>query len=247
VYVRKGMPIEHARLICSWAAVTGQLTVASDWLPGLPADRLDLLRRAWPNHPLKPRPVDLFEQDLPRVWHLAWECSGARRDLVGLFNWDGEKAARFALPAGRIGLPEAKAYVGFDCWADRFLEPFEGTLEAEVPPGACRVLAVRPAADHPQVVSTSRHITQGVVDLVAEAWDAGAKTLAGTSRVVAGDPYEVRIVAGDDGEAWTAGKAELVGAPKGATVSVTQDGGHVRLAIASPETGEVRWRVPFGQ
>ncbi len=247
VYVRAGMPIARARLICSWAAVTGQLTVASDWLPGLPAERLDLLRRAWPNHNLKPRPVDLFEADLPRIWHLAWERGGARRDVVGLFNWDGKSAARLALPAERIGLPTAKAYVGFDYWADRFLEPFSEALEADVPAGACRVLALRPAADHPQVVSTSRHITQGVVDLVEERWDAEARTLMGTSRVVAGDPQEVRVVTGGGGERWKAGKAELVGAPAGATVSVTQEGPHVRLAITSPETGAVRWRLRFAR
>jgi hypothetical protein len=247
VYVRTGMPIDHARLICSWAAVTGQLTVASDWLPGLPPDRLNILRRAWPNHHLLPRPVDLFEQDLPRVWHLAWECGGARRDVVGLFNWDGGAAAKFTLPADRIGLAKADRYVGFDYWADRFLEPFGGTLEAEVPPGACRVLAVRPAADHPQVVSTSRHITQGVVDLAEEGWDAGARTLSGTIRVVAGDPYEVRIVAGAGEKAWKAGKAELLGAPAGATVSVARDGPHVRVTVTSPESGEVRWQVRFAK
>jgi len=196
VYVRASMPMKYARLICSWAAVTGQLTVASDWLPALPADRLDVLRRAWPNHGLRPRPVDLFEQDLPRVWHLACDRGGVRRDVVGLFNWDEKGPARLALPVGRIGLPKARGYVAFDYWADRFLPPLAGTLEAEVSAGSCRVLAVRPAADHPQVVSTSRHITQGVVDLVEERWDSVARTLSGTSRLVAGDPYEVRIVAG---------------------------------------------------
>jgi len=247
VYVRASMPLAHARLICSWAAVTGQLTVASDWLPGVPAERLDLLRRAWPNHDLRPRPVDLFEADLPRIWRLAWERGGSRRDLVGLFNWDEKGTAAFALPAERLGLPPAEAYVGFDYWADRFLEPFEKTLRADLPAGACRVLSLRPVADHPQVVSTSRHITQGVVDLVAERWDADAKTLAGTSRVVAGDPYEVRIVTGGGGNAWKAGKAELVAAPARATASVAQDGGHVRLTISSSETGEVRWRVRFAR
>ena len=85
------------------------------------------------------------------------------------------------------------------------------------------------------------------MDLVDERWDAGAGALTGTSRVVAGDPYEVRIVAGAGEKAWKAGKAELVGAPTGATVSVARDGPHVRVTVTSPETGEVRWRVGFSQ
>ena len=262
VYVRGDMPVEHARLICSWAAVTGQLTVASDWLPGLPPERLDILRRAMPSHTLRPRPVDLFEADLPRVWHLAWSCSGARRDVVGLFNWEEKTPAHFALPAERIGLPKAEAYVGFDYWADTFVGPWAGALEADVPPGACRVLALRPAADHPQVVGTSRHITQGVVDLVAETWDAAAAALAGTSRLVAGDPYEIRIAAGPAEKPWKAEGAEVVAAPAGAAagdapagdapagaaaVTVRQDGSWVRVTITSPVGGEVRWRVRFAR
>jgi hypothetical protein len=227
--------------------VTGQLTVASDWLPGLPAERLDVFRRALPNHDLKPRPADLFEADLPRVWLLADGRPERPRYVVGLFNWEQKAPARLDLEAGWLGLAPGETYVGFDYWADRFVPPFQGTLAAEVPPGSCRVLALRPAAGHPQVVSTSRHVTQGVVDLADERWNADAATLAGTSRVVAGDPYEVRIMAGRDGQAWTAGAADLLEAPPDATVAVTQDGPHVRLRIASPATGEVRWRVRFGK
>ena len=52
---------------------------------------------------------------------------------------------------------------------------------------------MRPAVDHPQLISTSRHITQGVVDVAEENWDAAEKALSGVSRVVGGDPYELRI------------------------------------------------------
>jgi len=246
VYVRADMPVEHARLICSWAAVTGQLTVASDWLPGLPPERLDILRRAMPSHTLRPRPVDLFEADLPRVWHLAWSCSGARRDVVAFFNWDEKAPARLALSADRLGLPKAKAYVGFDYWANDFVGPLAGPIKADLPAGSCRVLALRPAADHPQVVGTSRHITQGVVDLVAETWDASTATLAGAGRLVAGDPYEIRIAAGTEAGPWKAEAAELVDAPA-AAVTVKQDGSWVRVTITSPTGGEVRWRIRFAR
>jgi len=243
VYMRGSMPIAHARLICSWAAVTGQLTVASDWLPGLPAERLNVLRRIWPNHALKPRPVDLFEADLPRVWLLTDDRrDGPPRYVVGLFNWEEKQDARIACPLAHLGLPAETAYVGFDYWAGRFLSPMKDRLDVEVPAGSCRVLALRPAADHPQVVSTNRHVTQGVVDLVSEAWDAGAKALAGTSRVVAGDPYELRIAAGDG---WKATQATVDKQPVQGEVTITQDGGHVRVRFTPTRTGEAPWRVTF--
>ena len=243
VYVRGSMPIAHARLICSWAAVTGQLTVASDWLPGLPADRINVLRRSWPNHNLKPRPVDLFEQDLPRVWTLVDDRQGGvPRYVVGLFNWDETQNASIAYPLKHVGLPPGKAYVGFDYWANAFVAPMKGAFEAEVPAGSCRIFALRPTADHPQVVSTSRHVAQGVVDLVAEAWDPKAKTLTGTSRVVAGDPYEIRIVAGDG---WKATGIAVDGRPLEGKATIAQDGAHVRARFEPAGTGEARWRVGF--
>jgi hypothetical protein len=245
VYVRTSLPLKYARQICSWVAVTGQLNVSSDWLPGLPPERLDLIKRTLPNHGLLPRPVDLFESELPRIWLLSDEKSGVRRDVVGLFNWDDEQPARIDCPADKLGLPPAAGYVGFDYWADRFVPPFSGNLQADVPAGSCSILALRGVADHPQAVSTSRHITQGVVDLAAEAWDEAAGVLSGTSRVVAGDPYEIRIVVPAGRASWKAEKAELVSPPAGTTATFVQDGPKIRLRIESPEGGEIRWRLHF--
>ena len=65
---------------------------------------------------------------------------------------------------------------------------------AELPGGSCQILAIQPLCDHPQLLSTSRHITQGMVDAADETWDATSMTLSARSKVVASDPYELRIV-----------------------------------------------------
>ncbi len=184
------MPLEQARLNASWTAIAGQLFYNSDWLPDLPPERLDILKRTLLPHGLAARPVDLFEHDPPRIWLLSDTRGQPRRDVVALYNWDAAHAATIACPAARLGLPAAARYVAFDFWADRFLPPFGGQLVAELPPASCRILAVRPAAPQPQLLSTSRHVTQGMVDVLAERWDAPADTLRGVSRLVAGDPYQ---------------------------------------------------------
>ena len=66
-------------------------------------------------------------------------------------------------------------------------------LTLSLPPTSCRLVAVRRQADHPQLVGASRHITQGADDLVEAAWDPATATWSGKSRVVAGDPYELRF------------------------------------------------------
>jgi len=236
VYVRASMPLSHARLIASWVSLTGQLFTASDWLPELAEDRLEILRRTLANHGLRPRPVDVFERDLPRIWHLQSEQGGVRRDVVGLFNWDPDRAWQVDEIPLRLGLPDAEEYVGFDFWANEAIKTFAGRLQLEVPPASCRILSIRPHVDHPQVVSTSRHVTAGVIDLLAETWADGV--LSGESEMIAGDDYELRIAAEQPVAAVTADGASAK--------LVSQDAGLVRVRLRSEAGGKVRWTVRFG-
>lgn len=159
---------------------------------------------------------------------------------MGLFNWD-DKPWEVDYPLDRLGLPEAKRFAAFDFWGNQFLPLVEGLLKATLPPTSCLVLALRPEADHPQVISTSRHVTQGMVDLVDEKWDGATKTLSGRSRVVAGDPYEIRVALG--GKPWHAAGAKTAPGPAAATV--TQDQGLARLLIKGAAGGEIEWSIQF--
>ncbi len=243
VYVRPDVAIEHARLICSWVALSGQLNVFSEWLPELPEDRVNLLRRTMPNHGLRPRPVDLFSSELARVWLLSDTRGSVRRDVVGLFNWEQHKPQTIDVTPACAGLPEARRYVGYDYWADRFLPPSSGPLQCTLPPGTCRVLSLRPEAEHPILVSTSRHITQGVVDVLEERWDADELLLTGESRVVANDPYELRIVVPAAENSYLASGVE-VDTPDART-RFDQAGPTLRVRIDPAECRTVAWRVRF--
>lgn len=104
-----------------------------------------------------------------------------------------------ALPAARVrfqdlGLDPAATYLVYEFWTRRFLGAFRGSFEAPAQPGpAARVYAIRQQLDRPQILSTSRHITQGGVDLLEVNWDPNTLTLSGQSRVVAGDPYRIEL------------------------------------------------------
>ena len=242
--VRGPLTLDQARAWGSWIAVTGQLNMVSEWLPGLPAERLDIVKRTMPNHGLCGRPVDLFESAIPRVWRLKDERRAVRRDVVALFNWDAEKAAPIRVDLKKLGLPPSKSgqYVGFDFWANEFVAPFQGELACELRPSSCRVLAIRPVEDHPVLVSTSRHITQGMVDVEDESWNPGKRCLSGISRVVGGDPYELRIYA-------PSGTSKAVAAgTKGERTSETtiqQEGSCARIQLRSPVTARIEWKVRF--
>jgi len=239
LYVRDTIPLNHAQLICSWVTISGDLNTSSEWYPGLSPERLDLLKRTMPSHGLPARPVDLFDHDLPSVWLLTDDRHPVRRDVIGLFNWtDNEK--QFTDSLAKIGLNAKADYVAFDYWKNALMPTIKGKLQVAVPGQSCCVLAVRPVANHPQLISTSRHITQGIVDVLDEKWDDTTKTLSGRSKIVAGDPYELRVVLPDKN--WN---ADTVSASGSATSTLKQDSTLVRATIQSTESGEVNWSVKF--
>jgi hypothetical protein len=240
VYVRAGMPLNHAQLICSWVTLSGQLNLSSEWLPGLPPERLDLLKRTLPGHGLLPRPADLFERDLPRLWLLT-DRRTPRRDVIGVFNWESQEQ-KFDYPLERLGLDAATEYVAFDYWRNTPVPAVKGRLQITVPAESCSVLTLRPRSARPQLLSTSRHITQGIVDVLEESWDEASRTLRGRSRLVGGDAYELRVVAEAKAISLTPSPNDS-GAPLKATLK--QEGSLVRARLGSPVSREVDWSIKF--
>jgi hypothetical protein len=169
-----------------------------------------------------------------------------RRDVIGVFNWESQEQ-NFDYPLDKLGLEANTEYVAFDYWANSLLPMMKGRLQVTVPAESCRVIAVRPRAPHPQLLSTSRHITQGIVDVLEEKWDARKKTLSGRSQVVGGDAYESRIVVEGDGKGFTTPAVEVSAADRsaGVTTSVVSDGNLIRARIDSPTSREVSWNVRF--
>ena len=245
VKVEKKVPYKEARMFASWVAVSGQLYVLSDWLPGLPEKRLELIRRTIPSHTLMARPVDPFRHARPRAWHLADNRGNRPRHVIGLFNWKSEPA-EFDYSLEDLGLDPQETYVAFDYWRNRLLGPFQDRLKVKGNALYCGILAVRPVIDRPQLISTSRHVTQGVVDVSGETWNPEEGTLTGTSKVVRDDPYELRIVSGDD---WTVEGVDVASGdmPAGMEVELTETGRLTRVTIESPDTRRVRWKVRFAR
>jgi len=247
--LRDPLTLDQARAWGSWIAISGQLNIASEWLPGLPDDKLNVIKRSMPNHGLCGRPIDLFESALAQVWHLTAGSGQQRKDVIGLFNWDDKKPDTVRVELDKLNLPNGSSgtYVGFDYWADKFVAPFTGALEAELRPASCRVISIHQLLEQPVLVSTSRHITQGIVDVAGQNWDRRKNELRGKSRVVGSDPYELRIFAPKEAANWQVSSADISRADHkaGVTIKTKQTGPEIRITINSPENRLVSWKVLF--
>jgi hypothetical protein len=248
-YVRPAVKLNHAQLLASWIAVAGAFDLNSDWLPGLPPERLDILKRCMPSHQAQARPVDYFDTTMPSIWLLTDARTAVRRDVLGLYNWDSEPRA-VGYDAAKSGLDGTATYHAFDFWGNAPLPDFKGAFKIDVAAEACRIVAVRKAEGRPVLVSTSRHVTQGIVDVREETWSAG--TLSGVSEVVANDPYELRIAGIGGSSGWKFVKASV--SPEDANAGVTiqaaqarpgEEGWQRLILRGNTENRPVRWSVSF--
>jgi hypothetical protein len=234
-YVRPAVKLSHAQLLASWIALAGAFNLNSDWLPGLPPERLDILKRCMPSHSAQARPVDYFDTGMPSIWLLTQSEPPVRRDVLGLYNWESEARA-IGYDAAKAGLDGTATYHAFDFWGNAPLADFNGAFKIDVPAESCRIVAVRKAEGRPVLVSTSRHVTQGVVDISGEDWQGNQ--LSATSQLVAGDPYEARIAGM---EKW---KAVAATAPAGVAIALLpSEPGWLRVRMDSKTSRSVTWSV----
>ena len=104
------------------------------------------------------------------------------------------KLTSFTL-GGAVGLnPEASYYV-YDFWSDLLVGKLKGTekIKKNLEPSHCAMLSVRKVQPNPQVLSTSRHVLQGWVDLAEVKWDPATKQLSGVAKAVGGEPFRITV------------------------------------------------------
>jgi hypothetical protein len=242
--VRKPLTLTQARSFASWVAVSGSLNLVSEWLPGLPADRLDCIKRSMPNTGLAARALDLFENMPARAWCL----TNGKRHVAGLFNWDAKQPTSVRVKMDQLGLDVADStFIGLDYWSGQLVPIDDGTVSADLPACGSSIIAVAKVVDHPQLLGTSRHITQCFVDISEEKWRDSI--LSGTCKLVGGDPTELRIFTGSTRGGWeilAAGLSKQDQA-EGTSVSTQADGRLLRVKLAAPTNREARWWVRFNK
>ncbi len=254
IMINEPYTMDQARFMVSMFGLTGVPLIIGDKAVDLGPDRVELYRRVLPATPIKP--FDLFQsKDWKHIFDLKVNHLGRDYDVVGFFNWylpsmwpyKGEISLEVSLD--ELGLDSA-AYHVFDYWDQVYLGIVRGGLEVTLPPASCRVLTFVPVDNRPQLISTSRHITQGWVDLQELNYDSTSLMFTGTSEVVAGDPYVLYF-------AWKSRQASnfyLVNA------TVEQSQGEVVVSINEDErmnsasvrflssySGTMSWRVEFGK
>jgi hypothetical protein len=206
------------------------------------------LSRVFPFHatPLSARPLHAFTGGMPvldfpvtKNWHqlILYNESEAVQEFNVRIS--GNKAL------GAMGLDAGKAYYLYDFWNDRFLGKTDGrrSIQQMVRAGEARMISVHAVKNHPQWISTNRHVMQGYVDLIKKpAWDPSQKVLSGISSVIGGEPYKITL-------ALNGFSPEQVKSEKGeARIVVHEDNPNIAdLVIRADKNEDVFWEMIFSE
>ncbi len=148
------------------------------------------------------------------------------------------------LPAGTVrfadlGLRGDRKYLVYEFWSKKFLGEFTGSFDVAAQKAkVTRVFAIREKVDHPQILSTSRHITQGGVDLRSVTWSSADRQLSGESDVVEGDSYSIVI---HKPKGFTLANASV----NGTAAKLSQSGEIASITYLPEKTGAIRWTIQF--
>ena len=110
------------------------------------------------------------------LWAIYLDTDIGRWCVLGRFASLPLRAAKLKL--ANLSLDPQGEYLVFDFWKQRFLGRVTGEIDCPaLPLGHCQILAIRPALDRPQLLSSSRHISQDAVSVKAQSWADGQLVL----------------------------------------------------------------------
>ncbi|HLX72050.1 MAG TPA: NPCBM/NEW2 domain-containing protein, partial [Verrucomicrobiae bacterium] len=240
--VRSPLTLEQARVWATLEGLTGQALMSSDRLTDLGTERVELLRRVYPATDI--RPLDLFPTErYKRIWDLKVNHLGRRYDVVGVFNFDTDNADQVYLNWAELGLAQAKRMHVFDFWNQEYLGAWPEGIAVPTEPTSCRVLTIIPDSGSIELISTSRHITQGPVEL--KNWNQDGNSFKGTSHLIKGDPYQLSF-AFPAGTNYTVTRVVARAGLHHLPVEVLNHQGWSAIKITSPKTQDVEWKIEFG-
>jgi len=239
ITVHNPLTIEQARVWATLQGLTGQALMCSDRMMDLSEERVELYRRIYPTTDI--RPLDLFPNTFNKhIWDLKVNHLGRNYDVVGLFNYDESCNRQIYLNWNDLGIAADKPVHVYDFWNREYCGVYRSGYSTTVAPTSCKVLTLLPDNGEIQLISTSRHMTQGWIDLVSTKHDIAARTFKGKSRVIRNDPYVITF-------AYPAGKNFTVteAAAGSLPVKISNHQGWAEVEITPAKTGEISWTATF--
>ncbi|MFK7851653.1 MAG: hypothetical protein AB8D78_11810 [Akkermansiaceae bacterium] len=191
------------------------------------------------------RPVDMllpgrmdpsvYVYQIDPDWSQIILCNNSEEEQTVTAPISGDQA-----DTGSLGHAADGTYLLYDFWNDEFLGEIDGmgSVSQTLKPQQALTYSLHRKMDHPQFLSTNRHIMQGFVDLSDVTWKAETKTYSGVASVVAGESFEIAI-------ANNGFEPKSINVSKGAGKLVADGSAITKAILDSDVNSEVTWTVQW--
>ena len=182
-----------------FVALLGLPMTFGDAFNALPQSRVALIKNCLPVMDI--HPMDLNEPVCDPAFliiNLSIELPFESYTVADVFHLMDTKAKRRVYIEKDLHLEHAEYHV-FDFTKGKYLGAVSDFFEVEAEPCESRIFSIRKKTGRPQILSTSRHVTQGAAEIKTLAQDDGL--LAFSAELVGGDEYAVYLYIPDGCEA----------------------------------------------
>ena len=174
-----------------FVSMLGMPVTFGDNLPDLPEDRVNILRRVIPALDISPKDISArVERPDVLVTNLNINKDWEDYNVVSVFNTT-ETAQKYSLSLENDAELYGEGYHIYDFWHDEYLGYVTDGVELTLEPCETRVLAVRAGKEHPQILSTNRHITQGAAEIINVSY--ADMTISLECNLVKDDMYKAAV------------------------------------------------------
>ncbi len=177
----------------------------------------------------------MYVYDINPQWSQVILCNNAKEKKVVTAPLSG-----IQYETGSLGLNPDKKYYIYDFWNNHLVGILNGRDRLSLPLEGQQALvySVHEVEDHPQFISTNRHIMQGLMELSNVQWNQDRKEYSGKANVVAGETMEIMIASNGM-------KPVKVKTDDGKATSEKTSDDLLVLKIISKKNASINWKIFF--
>ena len=190
------------------------------------------------------RPVDMlmrkkepevYVYDISPEWSQVILCNNKKEAKVVSTPLSG-----IQYETGSLGLSPDKKYYVYDFWNNNLVGVLDGKEQLSQPLEGEQALvySVHEVANHPQFISTNRHVMQGYLELHNVQWNSKRKEYTGKADVIGDEPME--IVIAPNGKEVIKVKTDT----GKASIEKTKDGLLI-LKMSNKTNSPINWSIVF--
>jgi hypothetical protein len=168
--------LDEVRMRLQYQVSTGGFPILGENLKDFTPEKIHLLTLVLPSYGQAARPLDLFLNTTPEVYDLDVKTDWERWHVLLLQNWT-DRDKDYNIRFSKLGLDENKTYLVYRFWDQGFLGRFRGETVLRVAAKNGETFAIRETPEHPWVVSTDLHLTQGGVELGDVVYESSSQQL----------------------------------------------------------------------